>query len=76
VWCRPKWHQVKEALLDLRTWIYFLVCICLNIPNGGLNGFYSIIIATFGFSTKQLTLMNIPTVSHCVTAGPVSPPRR
>ncbi|RSH82837.1 hypothetical protein EHS25_005827 [Saitozyma podzolica] len=58
---KTKWHQVKEALLDLRTWIYFLVCICLNIPNGGLNGFYSIIIATFGFSTKQLTLMNIPT---------------
>ncbi|WWC88845.1 uncharacterized protein L201_003760 [Kwoniella dendrophila CBS 6074] len=56
-----KIHQVKEALLDVRTWLYFLISITLNIPNGGLSGFYSIVIQGLHFSTKQLTLMNMPT---------------
>ncbi|KAK6908371.1 hypothetical protein I203_102372 [Kwoniella mangroviensis CBS 8507] len=56
-----KWNQVKEALLDVRTWLYFLISITLNIPNGGLSGFYSIVVANLHFSTKQLTLMNMPT---------------
>ncbi|WWC95911.1 hypothetical protein V866_002778 [Kwoniella sp. B9012] len=56
-----KWNQVKEALLDIRTWLYFLISITLNIPNGGLSGFYSIVVAGLHFSTKQLTLMNMPT---------------
>lgn len=56
-----KWDQVKEAVLDIRTWLYFLISITLNIPNGGLGGFYSIVIQGFNFSVKQLTLMNIPT---------------
>jgi hypothetical protein len=56
-----KLGQVKEALLDIRTWLYFLICITLNIPNGGLNGFYPIIVQNFNFSVKQLTLMNMPT---------------
>lgn len=56
-----KWHQIREAVLDIRTWLYFLVNITLNIPNGGLNGFYSIIVAGFNFPIKKLTLMNMPT---------------
>ncbi|KAK4686967.1 MFS transporter, ACS family, allantoate permease, partial [Tremellales sp. Uapishka_1] len=56
-----KWAQVKEAVLDIRTWLYFLISITLNIPNGGLGGFYSIIIKGFNFSVKQTALMNIPT---------------
>ncbi|ORY25474.1 major facilitator superfamily domain-containing protein [Naematelia encephala] len=56
-----KWSQVKEAVTDVRTWLYFLISLTLNIPNGGLGGFYSIIISGFDFSIKQLALMNIPT---------------
>nr|XP_019012572.1 allantoate permease [Kwoniella pini CBS 10737]OCF51353.1 allantoate permease [Kwoniella pini CBS 10737] len=56
-----KMHQVKEALLDIRTWLYFLISITLNIPNGGLSGFYSIVVAGLHFNVKQLTLMNMPT---------------
>lgn len=33
----------------------------LNIPNGGLGGFYSIVIQGLNFSVKELTLLNIPT---------------
>ncbi|OCF34543.1 allantoate permease [Kwoniella heveanensis BCC8398] len=56
-----KLGQVKEALLDYRTWLYFLICITLNIPNGGLGGFYSIVVQGLHFDVKQLTLLNIPT---------------
>ncbi|OWZ44650.1 allantoate permease [Cryptococcus neoformans c45] len=56
-----KWDHVKEAVLDLRTYLYFLISITLNIPNGGLSGFYSIVIQGLNFNTKQLTLLNIPT---------------
>ncbi|WVR04194.1 hypothetical protein IAU60_001194 [Kwoniella sp. DSM 27419] len=56
-----KMSQVKEALLDPRTWLYFLISITLNIPNGGLGGFYSIVIQGLHFEVKQLTLLNIPT---------------
>nr|XP_031859423.1 uncharacterized protein CI109_005067 [Kwoniella shandongensis]KAA5526495.1 hypothetical protein CI109_005067 [Kwoniella shandongensis] len=56
-----KWNQVVEALLDIRTWLYFLISITLNIPNGGLGGFYSIVVSSLHFTTKQTTLLNIPT---------------
>jgi ACS family allantoate permease-like MFS transporter len=67
---------VKEALLDIRTWLYFFISMSyvpeyscsavadsgrLNIPNGGLGGFYSIVIQGLDFSVKELTLLNIPT---------------
>ena len=41
----------------------------LNIPNGGLGGFYSIVVAGFSFSVKQLTLMNIPTASPAISTS-------
>ena len=58
-----KWSQAWEALLDFRTWLYFLISLTLNIPNGGLTGFYGLVIAGFGFTIKQNALMQIPTVS-------------
>ncbi|WRT67613.1 uncharacterized protein IL334_004585 [Kwoniella shivajii] len=58
---QTKMYQVKEALLDIRTWLYFLISITLNIPNGGLGGFYSIVVAGLHFNVKQLTLLNMPT---------------
>ena len=41
--------QAKEALLDIKTWLIFLVNIGLNIPNGGTATFSSIIINGLGF---------------------------
>ncbi|KAK8864739.1 hypothetical protein IAR55_001995 [Kwoniella newhampshirensis] len=56
-----KMNQVIEALLDVRTWLYFLISITLNIPNGGLGGFYSIVVSGLHFTVKETTLLNIPT---------------
>lgn len=56
-----KLHQVSEALMDPKTWLYFLINLVLNIPNGGLTTFNSIIVASLGFTIEQTTLLGIPT---------------
>jgi MFS family permease len=32
-----KWAQVKEALLDAKTWLIVVLQLCSNIPNGGVT---------------------------------------
>jgi hypothetical protein len=39
-----QWYQVKEAFLDPRTYLYFLFSSFMNIPNGGIGTFGSLII--------------------------------
>lgn len=75
-----KWDQAKEAVLDPRTWIIFLLNIAINIPNGGkwfgksytyleyssffhsgLTTFNAIIIKNLGFTSKQSSLLSMPT---------------
>ncbi|KZV92689.1 MFS general substrate transporter [Exidia glandulosa HHB12029] len=56
-----KWkkEQFYEALRDPKTWLFFLFAAVSNLQNGvGVQ--YSIIIKSFGFSTLQTTLLNIP----------------
>ncbi|WVW82746.1 hypothetical protein I302_104757 [Kwoniella bestiolae CBS 10118] len=53
-----KWDQIKEALLDVKTW---LINVSLNIPNGGLIGFNSLIVQSLGYTVKEVTLLAIPT---------------
>lgn len=53
-------YQLKETLLDPKTYLFFLLgCVC-NIPNGGISNFGTLIIKGFGFSTLVTTLMQIP----------------
>ncbi|KAL6359176.1 hypothetical protein LRP88_06596 [Fusarium phalaenopsidis] len=56
-----KWYQAREALYDPRTWILFCFNISINIPNGGLQTFSSIIINNLGFTEQQTSLLNMPT---------------
>lgn len=56
-----KWDQVREALLDPKTWIIFFFNISINIPNGGLTTFNGIIIKNLGFTSKQASLLSMPT---------------
>lgn len=58
---RIKRAQIIEALTDVKTWILFLITVCLNIPNGGLVGFNAIIVNSLGYSIKETTLLTIPT---------------
>lgn len=55
-----KWYQVREAFLDPKLYLFFVLgCVC-NVPNGGISNFGTIIIRGFGFSILVTTLMQIP----------------
>lgn len=55
-----RWNQVREALLDVKVWLIFLFNIVINIPNGGLVTFGSIIIHNLGFSSLEASLLTMP----------------
>ncbi|EKG13966.1 Major facilitator superfamily [Macrophomina phaseolina MS6] len=56
-----KWSQAREAFVDPKTWAIFFFNIAINIPNGGLTTFNSIIISNLGFSSVDASLLSIPT---------------
>lgn len=57
-----KKYQFVEAILDIKTWLYFVLSVSNNIPNGGLTNFASILMnETMGYSTgKTLKMQMIP----------------
>ncbi|OAA68524.1 Major facilitator superfamily domain, general substrate transporter [Niveomyces insectorum RCEF 264] len=55
-----KREQVVEALLDPKTWFYFLFTFISNVVNGGLNAFSTLIIKGFGFGTLETNLLSMP----------------
>ncbi|KAI2625981.1 MFS general substrate transporter [Hypomontagnella submonticulosa] len=55
-----KWDQVWEALLDVKVWLIVLFNIAINIPNGGLQAFGSIIINNLGYSPLVSSLLTMP----------------
>lgn len=55
-----KWDQAREALLDVRIWLIFFFNIAINIPNGGLQTFGTIIISNLGFSSLNASLLTMP----------------
>jgi nitrate/nitrite transporter NarK len=55
-----KKEQVFETFKDLRVW---LVCVCTllsSIPNGGISNFSSILITTFGYSSREALILSAP----------------
>ncbi|KAL2436813.1 putative transporter [Exophiala dermatitidis] len=53
-------YQVLEAFTDIKLYLFFLLGLVGNIPNGGISNFGTLIIKGFGFSTLVTTLMQIP----------------
>lgn len=56
-----KWYQVRECLLDPKTWLLALFSLAQNIPNGGLVTFSAIIVNGLGYSRLVTTVLGIPT---------------
>lgn len=58
---RFKWYQFREALMDLRTWLFFVFSICVNVPNGGLTNFSTILLTeTMHFTPARALIMQMP----------------
>ncbi|ODO07714.1 hypothetical protein I350_03288 [Cryptococcus amylolentus CBS 6273] len=55
-----EWDQVKEAFLDPQVWFYFFISFLANIPNGGYGVFGSLVTKSFGFTSLQVILLNMP----------------
>jgi MFS family permease len=55
-----KWSQFLEAFRDPRTYLYALFSLLMNIPNGGITTFGSIIISSFGFPNRMSLILNMP----------------
>jgi len=54
------WTQVREVLLDLKTWLFFCLLFAISIPSGGISTFGPLIIKAFGFDKYTTILFNIP----------------
>ncbi|KAL4874902.1 major facilitator superfamily domain-containing protein [Aspergillus karnatakaensis] len=55
-----RWDHVIETLLDVKTWIWFLLIIAISIPSGGISTFGSLIITSFGYTNFDAILFNLP----------------
>lgn len=55
-----KLYQIVEALLDPKTWFFFIFGVSTQIFNRAVSNFGSLIIKGFGFSTLSTTLLQIP----------------
>ena len=51
--------QLKEAFMDIRFYMVFILLICTGLPNGGVTAFGPTIIKSFGFSVSHTTLLNM-----------------
>lgn len=52
-----KFYQIKEMILDPKTWIMFITTFCLHNVNGAISGFGTIIISGFGYSPLKSILL-------------------
>ncbi|KAI0880855.1 putative allantoate permease [Annulohypoxylon maeteangense] len=55
-----KWDQTVECLQDPKTWLIWSIALLCQIPNGGTQNFANLVITSFGFTSLQSTLINIP----------------
>ncbi|KAH9885664.1 MFS general substrate transporter [Xylariomycetidae sp. FL2044] len=55
-----KWAQARECLVDPCFWFAGLNAFLSSIPSGGITTFGSIINKTFGFTSLQVILLEIP----------------
>ncbi|KAF5631766.1 permease of the major facilitator superfamily [Fusarium sp. NRRL 52700] len=55
-----KWDQVRECLIDPKSWFIVGIELFTQIPNGGSQSFANIVVESFGFTNLQSTLINIP----------------
>jgi len=45
-----KLYQMKETVLDPKTWLFLILVFCVNAVNGAISGFGSVIVRGFGYS--------------------------
>ena len=57
--CEFKWNHLKEAVSDIRLYMFFLGYTCINITNGGITSYSSQIIKEFHFDNQKASLLQM-----------------
>lgn len=52
--------QAIEALTDPKTWLLFSLMAIISVPNSAITSFTSILIKSFGYTSQEALLMNMP----------------
>ena len=55
-----KWEHVKEAFMDLKTYMWAFMMFSISVPSGGISTFGPLIIKSFGYDKFSTILFNIP----------------
>lgn len=55
-----KLYQIKEALMDVKIYLIFIMMMCAYTVNGAVSGFGPLIVSTFGWDTLQSILLQFP----------------
>jgi hypothetical protein len=55
-----KWEQCKEAILDPQIWLLCIIEFVGCLPAGGIQNFGNLILESFGFTSFQTVLINMP----------------
>lgn len=61
--------QIYEALLDPKTWLIWFAIIALQVPNGGLTTFNTLIISGLGFDAEKTALLAMPPGAMSTISG-------
>ncbi|KAL9608645.1 MAG: hypothetical protein Q9167_006546 [Letrouitia subvulpina] len=60
-----KVSQLREAALDFKIWIIFLMMASAYTVNGAVSGFGPLIVSTFGYTTLESILLQFPLGGVC-----------
>ncbi|XPS98673.1 hypothetical protein M3J09_007869 [Ascochyta lentis] len=61
-----KMSQLREAFLDLKLWLVFILMASAYTVNGAVSGFGPLIVSTFGWSTLESILWQFPLGALCL----------
>lgn len=64
-----KMDQVWEAIFDVKTWLIWIAIAALQVPNGGLTTFNTLIISGLGFDSLQTSLLAMPPGAMSTLSG-------
>jgi MFS family permease len=62
---KVKWRQIREAMLDIKVWIISIMMGCAYCVNGAVSGFGPLIVSTFGYTSSQAILWQMPLGGVC-----------
>lgn len=55
-----KWDQVRESLLDFKTYGWFAMMFAISTVSGGISTFNTLILKEFGYDSFHTILLNMP----------------